>query len=146
MTIKTYNIDDIDGAHPQRPDPYLIWAQLTGWIDLIDLDASTSPAHAVPLLVELESGASIGDFREKIMKKDPAAKVPTVYQEGRFVAIWLHAEHLEALATDVNLKVSRFDLCLPNSMQGGPVIEGGGSDPTDADVKVDTPIDRKSVV
>lgn len=118
MSITLHRLADIPGVHPKRPDPYLIWAQLTGWVDLVtEAQAGKPPKHAVPLIAELIDPRRFDDFRSATEVIDPQCLVTPAHRSARHVTVWIDAANLGAFAALADAQdkpfIERFDICQP---------------------------------
>ncbi len=99
------------GAHPRRPDPYVLWAELSNWRDL----GGRSKTEPVPLIVELVPGVKLKDIRQALkgVLGDPPA---AAYPDGcRHFTLRLTQAQIELLACSGELMrwIERFDICAP---------------------------------
>ena len=118
MSITLHRLAGIPGVHPKRPDPYLIWAQLTGWVDLVgEAHAGKPPKHAVPLIAELIDPGRFDDFRSATEAIDPQCLVAPAHRSARHVTVWIDAANLGAFAALADAQdkpfIERFDICQP---------------------------------
>jgi hypothetical protein len=89
----------LGGVAGPEPDPYLIWAQLTGWAYLLDAPGETSERGG-PVLVLLElCGEEMPKFRAAFsdFAEGGPGLLPPVYRGGRFATVWVSRGGLEGL-------------------------------------------------
>lgn len=103
------------GVHRRHPDPYLVWAELSGWQAF--RTSVDTPVHAVPVLVELVDGEpdTVSAFR-RACAADGEAMCPPVWQRGCFVTAWLSVGALARLASPaqpLGAWVRQFEISLP---------------------------------
>jgi len=113
-------VQALAGVHAERPDPYVIWYELTQWRNA----EAVGPAAALPLLVELVPGATVKGFQQALdgvlrgMGPGALGLLPAhCLQQGRsrFLTVRVSREVLAKLAGDPRLSsmIARFDICLP---------------------------------
>lgn len=108
----------LDGAASEFPDPYLIWAQVTRWCDVMATAAGEDAAdEPVSLAIELKN-ATASAFRTALERvaEGVAAHVPDVYADSRFLTASLPRHLLGAVLdprTDTGSLIRRADLSMP---------------------------------
>jgi len=109
---------DFDGVKGELPDPYLIWAELTGWHDVLGMAAGIETVP-ISLLIELaETGNAIAEFRAAFtqLAEGQPALLPEVYRRGRYVTVWISRNRLGSLLdpqTATGKLIRRADLSMP---------------------------------
>lgn len=108
----------LGGLNGASPDPYLIWARLTDWQDILGA-GTRDGAEPVALLIELvDEKDAILEFRkafETLVAGEPAL-LPDVYTEGRYLTVWVPLNCLGTLLdanSSTGKHVSRADLSMP---------------------------------
>jgi hypothetical protein len=99
-----------DGVLATCPDPYLVWAELTDWLDL------GGRALTAPLIVELKEGdAEKFDVKLQQALGDNVHRVALPYRgrKAKRFTLRLPLKELKVLAHDTSLTkdLARFDLC-----------------------------------
>lgn len=105
------------GVRASLPDPYLVWAHLTGWVDLRD-EAMCDPGVAVILeLVENKTASCLRRALELVLPSD-AWRLPAMYKSSRYATLWLRSSDLLIyLATPSNViakLIHRFEISVAN--------------------------------
>ncbi|MBC7954434.1 MAG: hypothetical protein H7Y33_01010 [Cytophagales bacterium] len=107
----------LHGVHRKRPDPFVIWAALTGWRDY----STIPPSPYLFVILELAGDrTALKKFRCRADEKDSGILIPVDYPEtARYVTARVTYEGLNDLVVKADLQSSIERLDLSEAVRSG---------------------------